>query len=285
MALQTAPVKPGMYDGITNYAYHNGPGFSSSQLKVAVKKSMRHFWGEFIAPNPYPNPNATPNRNLDIGSAYHKAVLEPDEFFSEFIVPPVEWNLRKADHRKQRDDFIAANPNVTMVTQWELDEIHRMRDALLVSPEIRSIVEGAKCEQSIYWNDEDTNLGLKCRPDGRHQKWMLDLKSTADCSPGFFSRQVHNLGYHYSAAHYLDGDAIINGTDHETFILIAQEKTYPYVATAYPISERALFSAREELAIAKEKIQRAIDTDIWPDYVPQDIDIPHYARYVERDED
>ncbi len=63
-------IKPGLYAGIPDEAYHTGPGYSNSQLGAVVDKSPFHMKYE-------PKKEA---KYFDFGKASHMAVFQPDEF-------------------------------------------------------------------------------------------------------------------------------------------------------------------------------------------------------------
>ena len=71
-------MEPGIYSGISNDAYHSGPGDSSSRIKTALT-SAAHYLA-------YKSTDATPA--MALGTAIHALVLEPDTWRNELVIAP-----------------------------------------------------------------------------------------------------------------------------------------------------------------------------------------------------
>ncbi|NAI30109.1 exodeoxyribonuclease VIII, partial [Escherichia coli] len=80
-------IEPGIYYGISNENYHAGPGVSKSQLDDIADTPALYLWRK-NAPV-----DTTKTKTLDLGTAFHCRVLEPEEFSNRFIVAP-EFNRR-----------------------------------------------------------------------------------------------------------------------------------------------------------------------------------------------
>ncbi|EKA6096924.1 exodeoxyribonuclease VIII, partial [Salmonella enterica subsp. enterica serovar Cerro] len=75
-------IEPGIYYGISNENYHAGPGVSKSQLDDIADTPALYLWRK-NAPV-----DTTKTKTLDLGTAFHCRVLEPEEFSNRFIVAP-----------------------------------------------------------------------------------------------------------------------------------------------------------------------------------------------------
>ena len=105
--------------------------------------------------------------------------------------------------------------------------------------------------------------GFKCKPDIRVPSLglMIDLKTTADSTPGAFKWSAKKFNYHLQAAHYLDVANEIAGEEkYTTFLFVAVEKTAPYNAYIHECSQRVLQTARELRAEAISKINEFRDS-------------------------
>ncbi|EOV4747379.1 RecE family exodeoxyribonuclease, partial [Escherichia coli] len=67
-------IEPGIYYGISNENYHVGPGVSKSQLDDIADTPALYLWRKNA---PVDN---TKTKTLDLGTAFHFRVLEPEEF-------------------------------------------------------------------------------------------------------------------------------------------------------------------------------------------------------------
>jgi exodeoxyribonuclease VIII len=81
-------MKPGIYDGITNDAYHGGPGVSVSGLKVIAERSPLHFQ----AYRSTQQADKEPSPAMMLGTAFHCLLLEPEVFVQDYCL-----GLRQSD--------------------------------------------------------------------------------------------------------------------------------------------------------------------------------------------
>ena len=81
-------------------------------------------------------------------------------------------------------------------------------------------------EQSIFYRDIETGWLLKCRPDYKIDKLVLDLKTAENASTSSIDRNFIKLGYHLQDAMY----SFI--ADAEEFYFAVIESKPPFVITA-----------------------------------------------------
>ena len=116
-----------------------------------------------------------------------------------------------------------------------------MDAALAMAAAVRShqaaaeLLRDGQAEQSFWWDDADTGLRCKCRPDWLNGATVIDLKTTTDASPAGFAKSCATFRYHVQASHYLAG------LPAERFIFIAVEKVYPYAVGVYQLAGIFMF--------------------------------------------
>lgn len=83
----------GVFDDLSDFEYHGGPGYSKSGLDL-IRKSPAHF----KASKEYAERIPTPD--MRIGSLTHTLCLEPGEFENEYaeLFEPPEIALSKKEH-------------------------------------------------------------------------------------------------------------------------------------------------------------------------------------------
>ena len=197
-------IGPGLYHDLSNEEYHRAPGISKSGLDLIASNPSKYMWQQG-APVDTEKLDA-----LDAGTALHCALLEPAEFDSRFIVMP-EFNLRTVDGRASRDSFMAETTGEGKIVLTA--EVHRqlrlMRGSAHAHPVVQMIMEARGYnEASIFWNDKDTGVMCRVRPD-RHI-WtddlgpvIVDVKKCADITR--FEHHVEEYRYHVQHAMYVDG--------------------------------------------------------------------------------
>ncbi|EJV2158880.1 PD-(D/E)XK nuclease-like domain-containing protein, partial [Escherichia coli] len=171
-------IEPGIYYGISNENYHAGPGVSKSQLDDIADTPALYLWRK-NAPV-----DTTKTKTLDLGTAFHCRVLEPEEFSNRFIVAP-EFNRRTNAGKEEEKAFLmeCASTGKTVITAEEGRKIELMYQSVMALPLGQWLVESAgHAESSIYWEDPETGILCRCRPDKIIPEfhWIMDVKTTAD---------------------------------------------------------------------------------------------------------
>jgi hypothetical protein len=222
----------GIYPGISNDEYHKMPGISSTYLRQWTKCPLS-------TTSPTPETKA-----MAFGSAAHKYILERDEFFTEFAVAP-KVDRRTKSGKEEYERFVVDAVGKTIIADDEFCKILEMRDALFAHPVAVQMLSAGDVEQSIFWTDQKTGLGCKCRPDLINGV-LIDYKTTTDASPHGFSSSIQKYGYHQQAAHYIDGYNAVTSDKQDQFCFIAQESKPPYLVGVYFLDEDAIEIGREK---------------------------------------
>lgn len=92
-------MRPGIYRDISNEAYHAGDGVSKSQLDLVAINPALLAW-QRNAPVDTEKLQA-----LDMGTALHCLLLEPEEFDKRFIVAP-QFNRRSNAGKEEEAAFL-----------------------------------------------------------------------------------------------------------------------------------------------------------------------------------
>lgn len=261
----TAPTRaPGVYPDISNHDYHEGPGISNSGLSVLIDYSPLHYWDRRLNPD-RPRPSE-PSPQLVMGSALHKYVLEPLSFDDEFILEPEGIDRRTKDGKARWAEFQLQAGGKGILSADMLERVRGMANALMNHPTARRLLESGQVEQSLYWNDPETGVLCKARPDWMADVFLVDLKTTTDASLAEFQRSIHNFGYHRQAAFYLQGLSHLFGDKHANFVFLAVESQRPFAVAPYAIDDASLARGRAEIRKALALYARCLETNTWPGY-------------------
>lgn len=249
---------------ITNADYHADPAVSASHLH-AVARSPQHYWARFLDPQ---RPQMEPTAAMRLGALVHCAVLEPDELLQRYGVAP--------DRRTKDGKAVAAEmaaQGIEAVSEADMVLALAMASSVREHPYAGALLSSGKAEQSFWWDDKQTGLRCKCRPDWHTGSTVVDLKTTTDASPAGFAKSVATFRYHVQANHYLAG------TFAERFVFTAVEKTYPYAVGVYELDEAAMTHGeqlrRRDLQVIADC--RAINE--WPGYgtTCENLSLPSWA--------
>lgn len=221
-------MKPGIYFDISNEDYHAGNGVSKSQLDMVAINPALLKW-QRAAPV-----DTEKLKALDMGTALHCLLLEPDEFDKRFIVAP-EFNLRTNQGKADKEAFLrdVESSGMTVMDYEQGRKLQLMRDSAMAHPVARwALEEEGYCEASHYWNDPETGELCRIRPDKRLKRVpvMFDVKKVADM--GRFARHIEEFRYHVQDAMYSEGARLTTDEPHG-FMFIAVSETID--CSRYPV--------------------------------------------------
>ncbi|KLU14305.1 MULTISPECIES: PD-(D/E)XK nuclease-like domain-containing protein [Xenorhabdus] len=201
-------MKPGIYYDISNEDYHRGEGVSKSQLDKVAKSTALLDWDR-DAPEDEEKKSA-----LDMGTALHCLLLEPDEFDNRFIKAP-QFNRRTNSGKEEEKEFLEeCKKTGKIVMDYEQHrKLQLMRDSVMAHPGGRRLLEhDGVCEASIYWNDAETGELCRIRPDKLipDNDIIVDVKKVSDISR--FPTHIEEYRYHVQDAMYGEGYRQYTGT-------------------------------------------------------------------------
>lgn len=267
-------MKDGIYYDLSNDEYHNSEGISNSGLGLIDESPASYIW----------NKNAPVNEDktkaLDMGTALHCILLEPDEFKDRFIIAPT-FNRRTKDGRKEECEFIdgCAELGKTIMTAEEGEQLNYMRDSVMAHPNARWLLEAdGHSEASIYWTDKATGEKCRIRPDRmiNSRPIIIDVKKVEGLDR--FQRQCFEFGYHRQAAMYTDGFKQHFGEE-PSFLFLAVSSTVScgkYPVRVRPLSDRFFDMGHELYRYNLETYHHCRVNNDWHDLEP--IEPPHWAR-------
>ena len=261
-------MKPGIYSGITNADYHRDPALGSTSLKTLATRTPAH----------YQHDKAHPKFSdaFTLGTAAHSLILEHDTSGIE-VVEADNWLTKAAKEAKAEALAAGRQP----LLRKEYAQVIAMHDAAMRHDKARELLTGHKAEESVFW-DEDGQT-YKCRPDAWKPGQLVDLKTTVNADPREFGKTAYNLGYHQSAAHYIDGVKELTGEE-LPFGFILVEKAAPYLVSVVELDWEAIDLGRALNDRAKRIFRECVTTNNWPGYPPAEpISLPNFAVYETED--
>ncbi|EED0264690.1 exodeoxyribonuclease VIII [Escherichia coli] len=272
-------IEPGIYYGISNENYHAGPGVSKSQLDDIADTPALYLWRK-NAPV-----DTTKTKTLDLGTAFHCRVLEPEEFSNRFIVAP-EFNRRTNAGKEEEKAFLmeCASTGKTVITAEEGRKIELMYQRVMALPLGQWLVESAgHAESSIYWEDPETGILCRCRPDKIIPEfhWIMDVKTTADIQR--FKTAYYDYRYHVQDAFYSDGYEAQFGVL-PTFVFLVASTTVEcgrYPVEIFMMGEGAKLAGQQEYHRNLRTLADCLNTDEWP--AIKTLSLPRWAKEYAND--
>jgi hypothetical protein len=257
---------------LTRENYFDDPRISASMLRD-LAKSPAHFHAFHVAKTA----KRMESSAMRFGSAFHAAVLEPDEYERGYVVS--DWDARTKEGKARRDEALALN--LSILDRDDAETIRAMRAAILTHP-VASVILGSRThtEEPIFWTDPLTGVECKGKPDavcslgGRVS--IVDLKTTSDADPESFSRSIANYDYHMQAGHYLRGWREVTG-EWASFVFIAIEKTAPYAIGIYELDEESIAKGTAKSLGLLQILKTCREANSWPGYAATTIGLPKWA--------
>lgn len=197
----------------------------------------------------------------DQGSLAHCLALEPHALTERFVIggPVHETGARKGQTygrgTKAWDAFSAANPGKIIVTIEEYEQTQKMVAVLMQHPTAGSHLRNATMKEAVaLWSYK--GLPCKARIDGFAATVAgLDLKFVECADPDVMQKKIAGYGWHNQVAYYDHGFEVASGA-RQPYVVIAQEKTPPFLVAVMEIDP-------DFLAIAHEENCRKLDTLLW----------------------
>ena len=240
-----------------NADYHASPAISKSGLDK-IAKSPAHYRAAKEAP-------AESTEAMIFGSAFHDYILLPEVFQTAYTVLPDDFNGRTKEG-KALMSAIKESGQTVLKSEW-VENIKGMAAAVAAHPKAAALLSGGHSEVSMFWQDADTGLDCRCRPDHINPAGIIvDLKSTLDASPEAFAKSCANLRYHVQDAFYSEGYSQATGEWPRGFVFIAVEKTAPYAVACYTLDDVAKEKGRELYQRDLQTLQAAQAANEWPAY-------------------
>lgn len=268
----------GWYRDVSNSDYHTGWGISSTTVKKYMDRPQEAI--DYERQNPKP-----PSEAMEVGSAVHTLVLEPDKAEEEIAVMP-SLNLRTKEGRAEKEAFLLANRGKIILRPDQASSALRMAERIKAHPFASALLQDGVNESSVYWwyksmdpdDQEEYKLFLKVRPDALSPAHgaIIDIKTTRDASFTGFGKAIGSFGYHLSAAMYSEGVNQCQELLQETgcfaynhFIFIAVESEPPHSVAVYELPVEAMQAGRGLYRQALYRLNKFKKSD-WKGY-PQEI--------------
>ncbi|HET6634406.1 MAG TPA: PD-(D/E)XK nuclease-like domain-containing protein [Streptomyces sp.] len=220
------------------------------------------------------NPQA-PKKTFDFGHAAHQLVLGDGPDIDVLDFPNYLTKAAKTARDEARD--MGAVP----LLRHEYEQVEAMADAIRSHPLAGPLfTPGAGVpEQSVFWQDRESGVMCKARPDWVKQlpglTLCVDYKTAADASPDGVQKAIQDRGYHQQAAWYIDGlEAAGMAPDGVRFIFVFQMKEAPYLVTVRELDLQSLEIGRAKNRRALHVYATCQASGIWPDWTGPVDDIP-----------
>lgn len=279
-------IEPGCYPNLSNEEYHGAKEYVSRSGIMDFDRNPYNYWAKHLNPD-RPKRDATPA--MILGSAFHIYCLEDSKFWETYDVKLEHFTKKHLIelHGKEKGEFlffdqkitesVMKKGNKTIISHDDYHHMKKMLDNITMNHKAIELLRDARIENSFFWQDKESGLLLKARPDILQPNMIIDLKTTSDASPRAFQNEMVKYGYHVQFAMIRDAVEAVEGHRINSFINIVIETKYPYSMGIYMIDEEAVDEGeRKYKEICFEMIE-AFKTNKYKDYGVQTISLPKWA--------
>ncbi len=258
---------------ISNEVYHADRSCVSSTALKALLRSPAHFQHYFKKER-----KETPS--MFYGTAFHTRILEPELFYQTYVT-----TLVTNKGKKEYKEFAEAAKGYRILTVDQSKGLEMIAENIEGHASARTLLLGGIKEQTLIWQDEETGIWLKIRPDclnfDADSGVCLDLKCTNDADEYAFVRSCLSYNYDFSAAMYLEGLRTIFQRDFD-FAFLAVESDEPHQVALYGAPDEMIQRGRRRFRSALRLLRKSLDSGEWPGYQPHGgyevLNWPKYAQ-------
>lgn len=265
-----------LHQGLSYESYAAEPGLRASDLKH-LRKSPAHW-------RAYQNAPKETTDALEFGKLFHSAIERPEEFLATYVVEPVfEGRTKKGElttslactevKQARAKWYSDLKPNALVVRSSWKDELLGMLDSVNKHRLLKNLLKNGVRETSLWVEDPETGVTLKCRPDFISEKgYMVDIKTTRDASAAFFRNQVFSTKYDgdpfyiLQAAHYSHCARLSKVCRGDMFVFVAIEKEPPYAVMVYTLDEGQMGPGEQWRAHLTKLYAECDASGKWPGY-------------------
>lgn len=255
-----------------NEVYHSLPGISKSGLDLIARSPAHYAFREY----------REPTRAMQLGSATHLAILEPELFSKQYMLLKNVSDRRSSEYKQAVKEYGAEN----VLTSNEASQVVGMVDAVKQNPYAVERLATGTAELAFFARDPLTGVLVKCKFDWLdEQNRSLDLKTTQDLRD--FARSVANYRYHVQQAYYEDVFYWCTGDTLQAFDFLAVESSAPHGNRIITLDKPSVDYGRKLYREALNTYDKCLETDTWPmpPFEQEYITLPSWAADPEQYEE
>jgi exodeoxyribonuclease VIII len=210
---------------LSNTKIHKGLSFADYQELHGINHStLKNVDVSALYYNTVKNERGGSTPAMNLGSAVHSAVLEPDDYKSRYVV--FDGKVKRG---KAWEEFKLENTGKEIITQMNMNTAIICLQSVVQNTDTARLLQNTENELSLQWRDPETKLDCKCRIDAydRQAEFLVDLKTTSAKTPYEFIRNAVNYWYHTQLAFYMRG-LIANGMPVKSIKIIAVQTVEPF---------------------------------------------------------
>lgn len=237
---------------------------NSGTANLILNRSPLHAWWNHPKLNPqWEQKNS---EAFDLGAAMHEAFLEGKSRVVVCHYP--DWRTGAA--RDERDDarergLIPLLPPQALAVDLACTATEM---AIATSPDLQDLGPTLN-EQTIVWQDPDTDVWCRSRPDmmTEDKTILLSYKTTSvPAEPQSFARTIVGFGYELQAVFEMQAVTALTGVKPTHYIWVVQETTAPFAVSLIGLHPEMEAFGLDRMDSALARWKHSLERDYWPGY-------------------
>ncbi len=264
------PTSQGCFD-IPEEDYHRIKALNNSSMKVMADLSALHMKKKMEGYHIGAPITSQQKAAMEFGTAVDLAVFEPKRFKSEVV---------GASHNRNTVKFKAWAEEHTGKLILPMSAYARARDAaagITKKKAALALLELGYAQKSLLWKHPVYGFWCKARVDWisatQADPILCDLKTTKTADWKDFKWVVRKLRYYWQAYWYLQGMSILSGQKFKDWRWIVVETYQPHESIVYKADRIEIAAAGEKIEALCQEYAKCLETDVWPGYPDEVIDL------------
>ena len=245
--------------GMPNSVYHGLADWLSNSALQLFMRSPAHLYCA--------KPRAA-SRAMEIGTAIHTAILEPELFASEYMLLPDVTDRRASAYKEAVKHYGSER----VLVSSEIGSVVGMQQAVSLNADWQAVrSQAGYTELSFFGIHRPTGTPVKCRFDFLTESGhAVDLKKTQDVRVDALQRSVLNYNYHHQQAFYNMVFESVTKSQLQSFRFLFVEQEQPHSNVMVSLCEETMSLAYTDLSVAMEAFE-ACDNQSDGIYQPETI--------------
>jgi len=256
----------GAYLDIPNADYHAAPAISKSGLDL-IHRSPAHF--KYA-------PSREPSRAMEMGTAIHTAILEPERFKTEYMLLENVKDRRQSEYK----DAVKQYGSERVLVSGEAVKVSAMQESIYANKQAADLLnKSGFSELSFFAKSPVTGVLCKCRFDYLTADGIaIDIKKTQDAQADSFSKSIANYRYYVQQAFYSDVFLWATGQALNDFLFLAVEEEAPNCTKLWRLTQESETLGRLEYEADLDNYSECVKSDYWPIPFPgiEEINLPSW---------
>ena len=232
--------------------YEKLPGLRASDMKTLLKSPRAYYNAKTLGIK------KDASKSMNLGSAAHTAILEPEKFADEIVV--FDGAVRRG---KEWDKFKAEHEGKLILNANEFDSVAEMAKAVNRNVDAMALI--CKGDAEVTLEFEFMGRKFKSRLDWLDGYIIVDLNTTRNIGAYDFKRDVFNFGYNVQFAIYHHAIKEHTGKDPKFYVIAVDNSGEEMSESAiFKIGTDVLDKGYTDMRQALRILDDCEKNDYWP---------------------